>query len=196
MIPPNAVLSRDSAVLVLIDMQERLASAMSRRDAVVSRALLLLRVASVVGLPVVVTRQYPQGLGATVSVLDEVASALAAEGAELHVVDKVDFDCFSEPGFVDAICRTGRRQILLAGMETHICVAQTALSGVREGYDVHVAADACCSRDHDSHTWALTRLGLAGAAISTAESAAYELVRRAGTDEFRALLAAVKECPN
>lgn len=192
MIPASSVLERGQGLLVVIDVQERLAAAMRYRDRVVTRASLLVRAAEIVGLPVVVTRQYPRGLGD----LDESLAGTIADcegtGCNVERVDKVDFNCFGESAFTHAVCVTGRRQLVLAGMETHICVTQTALAGLAEGFDVHVAADACCSRDDECHELALMRLAAAGSVITTAESAAYELVGRAGTDEFKALLAAVK----
>ncbi len=187
-----SVLHRQTTALVVIDIQERLASAMAQRDRVVASTALLLRVAAIVGLPVVVTRQYPKGLG---DQAEEIAAALRqAEDAGVAVsrIDKVSFDCFAEPEFAEAIRGLGREQLLVVGMETHICVCQTALAGLRGGYEMHVAADACCSREDDNHAHALSRLGTAGAVVTTSESAAYELVGAAGTSEFKMLLAAVK----
>ena len=192
MVSSANVLHRQSAALVVIDIQERLASAMAHRDRVIASTALLLRVAAIVDLPVVVTRQYPKGLG---DHADEIAAALQEAGdagVTVAQIDKVSFDCFAEPGFADAIRGLGRKQLLVAGMETHICVCQTALAGLRGGYEMHVAADACCSREDDNHTLALSRVGTAGAVVTTSESAAYELVGEAGTPEFKALLAAVK----
>jgi len=186
------VLHRDTTALVVIDIQDRLAAAMAHRERVIASTALLLSVAAIVGLPVVVTRQYPKGLG---DHADEVSVALqqaADAGVAISRVDKVSFDCFAEPGFAEAIRGLGREQLLLAGMETHICVCQTALAGVRADYQMHVAADACCSREDDNHASALLRLGNAGAVVTTSESAAYELVGAAGTPDFKALLAAVK----
>lgn len=194
MIPAMSMLNREQTVLVVVDIQERLAAAMARRDQVMRKTSLLVRAARIVGAPVVVTRQNPRGLGDLEPMLrdllgDETTQGVAGDG---ELVDKMSFDCFCEPGFSRAIADTGRKQLLLAGMETHICVCQTALAGVSAGFDIHVAADACCSREDESHTTALSRLAHAGVIVTTAESAAYELVGCAGTDEFRALLAAVK----
>lgn len=192
MIPAASVLRREQAVLVVVDIQERLAAAMSRREQVIAQSALLVRVAPIVGMPVVVTRQYPKGLGdletGIVAALDESA----AQGASVAHVDKVHFDCFSEATFCDALLATGRKQVLIVGMESHICVTQTALAGLGQGLDVHVAGDACCSRSDEHHQLALQRLAHAGAVVTSSESAAYELVGCAGTDEFRALLSAVK----
>jgi len=187
-----SVLQRTSTVLVVIDIQERLASAMDRRDDVIAHTTLLIRAASIVGAPIIATRQYPKGLGALEPVIDAALGEAERAGTRVARCDKVDFDCFAEPAFTAALEATGRTQLLIAGMETHICVCQTGLAGIRAGLDVHVAADACCSRAAESHSVTLARLGHEGIVLTTAESAAYELVGKAGTAEFKELLAAVK----
>lgn len=191
--PADTIARRGDAVLVIVDEQDRLAAVMDRRDAVVSASIRLVRTATLVGVPIVVTRQYPKGLGETDPALADALESARAAGASVTAIDKVAFDCFGEPAFAETLSRAGRCQIVLAGMETHICVTQTALSGLRRDFDVHVAADACCSRDAASHDLALARMRAAGAVMSTAESVMYELVGEAGTDEFRSLLAIVKE---
>ena len=176
----------DDAVVVLVDMQERLASAMPRRDETVRAARLLGRAAAPFGIPVIVTRQYPAGLG------DTVPELAAAGGAE-QPVDKVAFDCMAEPAFVERLRRTGRRVMVIAGMEAHICVTQTALAALDAGYAVHVAADAVCSRRDADRDVALERLRTAGAVVTTVESVLYECLGVAGTPVFREVLALVKE---
>lgn len=182
------VVDRADAVLVLIDMQESLASAMERRDAVVRTSVLLARVARLLDVPVIVTRQYPEGLGDTVEPLRE------AVGEDVPV-DKLTFSCLAEPAFAERLSMLGRRQIVIAGMETHICVAQTTLALLAEGYRVHVAADAVCSRRTLDHQVALERMRAAGAEVTVAESVIYEALGRAGTPEFREVLAQVKAHP-
>lgn len=176
---------RGSVVLVLVDMQERLAATMPRRAEVVDAAVFLARAARILGVPVVVTRQYPRGLGDTVPEL-----AAAAGGVE--PVDKVSFSCPSEPAFRERLSELGRRQVVLAGMETHICITQTALALLAEGAEVHVVADATCSRRDADHQVALDRLRAAGVVVTTAESVVYEALGVAGSDEFRLVLDAVK----
>lgn len=176
------------AMLVCVDLQCALADAMDRRDAVVGTAALLARAAAVLGIPAVVTRQYPRGLGDTVP---ELAEAIGE-----HVpIDKVSFSCLAEPAFRARIESLGRHQVVLAGMETHICVAQTALAMLEEGYDVSVVADAVCSRREADHEIALARLRGAGVQVTVAESVIYEALERAGTPEFRAVLELVKAHP-
>lgn len=184
-------LDRSRTALVVIDPQARLLAAIPDSERVVARTRLLVRVAAIVGMPIVFTRQNPSGLGdfdeRLVEALDAASSVVTVEGA-----DKMAFDCFSDGAFVDALGRTGADTLLVTGVETHICVCQTSLSALSHEYVVHVAADACATRDPAMHDLAVLRLAHAGAVVSTSESAAYELVGQAGTDEFRALLAAVK----
>jgi len=187
-----SVASRDDAVLVVIDVQERLAATMSRRDTVVRMTHKLMRTAALVGVPVIVTRQYPAGLGDVEPGLRLIAEEIG-EATSVAWADKVAFDCFAEPSFVEALAAQGRTQLIIAGMESHICVVQTALSALDDEFDVHVVSDACCSRDGASHETALARLAAAGATVTTTESVLYELVGVAGTDEFRSLLRIVKE---
>jgi len=187
----TTIARREDAVLLVIDVQERLAVAMSRREDVIGLSSKLIRTAALVGAPVVVTRQYPKGLGDVEPELREVAESVSS-ATSVQWADKVAFDCFAEPTFLSALKSTGRRQLVIAGMESHICVVQAALSALRDGLEVHVVSDACCSRDASSHDAALVRLREAGAVITTTESVLYELVGEAGTDEFRDLLRIVK----
>ncbi len=184
----SGMVSRDSAVLVLVDMQDRLADVMDRRDAVVGTSALLARVAGVLGMPVIVTRQYPRGLGETVPELVDVVGSHSP-------VDKMAFDCLREPAFAEQLRATGRRQVVLTGMEAHICIAQTALALLSAGYDVHVVADAVCSRCDVDRDIALERMRVAGATVTVAESVIYEALGEAGTPEFRAVLELVKARP-
>ncbi len=190
---PASVCRREDALLVVVDIQERLAAVMDRRDEVVASVIRLIRVAALVGVPIVVTRQYPDGLGDTDPKVAEALSAVEAAGHSVFRADKVAFDCFADPGFTGIIRASGRSQIVLAGMETHICIAQTALHAVRDGLEVQVSSDACCSRHADAHHTAVDRMRAAGAVVTVTESILYELVGTAGTDEFRNLLRIVKE---
>jgi nicotinamidase-related amidase len=190
--PANTIASRDDAVLVVVDEQERLASAMQHREPVLTATVALIRTAVLVGVPLVVTRQYPKGLGDLEPALADALSAAESVNAQIGRADKRTFDCFAEQEFASAFAATGRTQLVLVGMETHICITQTALSAMRAGFDVHVVADACCSRNDANHALALDRLRAAGANVTVSESVMYEFVGEAGTDEFRALLGIVK----
>lgn len=179
------VIRRDDAVLLVVDVQERLAAVMSRRSEVVSAAAFLMRTAEFLGIPVIATRQNPAGLGPIVPEIAGLVTSMA--------VDKFSFDCMAEEAFVSAIESTGRRQAVIVGMEAHICVTQTALALLAAGFAVHVVADAVCSRRDADRDIALARLRHAGVEVTTAEAVAFEAVGEAGTGEFKAVLALVKE---
>jgi nicotinamidase-related amidase len=169
------LIDRDDLVLLVVDVQHRLAAVMERREDVVAAIVRLIRAAAIVGAPVLVTRQYPKGLGETAP---EVKTSFCACG---------------EPGFTAVLEATGRRQVAIAGMETHICVTQTALALIATGHRVHVVEDACCSRRSRDHETALARLRAQRVTVTCSESLMYEAVGRAGSGEFKRLLAVVKE---
>lgn len=188
----DTMIDRSEFALVIVDVQERLASAMGERDRVISAISRLARMCALVSAPMLLTRQYPKGLGPTVPELEALLLDLARDGARVSGVDKVAFCCVAEHDFVEALSATGRRQIVVAGMETHICVTQTALALLDHGYRVQVPADACCSRAGTDHAIALDRLRAAGVVVTSSESVMYEAVGSAGTEEFKRLLEIVK----
>jgi nicotinamidase-related amidase len=190
--PSGTIARRDDAVLVVVDIQDRLSAIMPDRERVLFATDKLLRTAVLVGVPAIATRQYPKGLGDLDPGVAESIARAKRDGASITLADKITFDCFGEASFGEALVSSRRRQLLLVGMETHICVNQTALSGLAEQFDVHVVADACCARDASSHEIALERMRAAGAVVTTSESVMYELVGAAATDEFRTLLGIVK----
>jgi nicotinamidase-related amidase len=179
-------------VLVIVDVQERLAAAMVLRDSVVENAGRLARLCGIVGAPIVMTRQYPKGLGPFVDELERLLLQLAYEGVHVNGVDKTAFCCAADEGFNKAVEATGRAQVVIVGMETHICVAQTAIEMAASGYRVQVVADACCSRKQLDHDTALERMRAAGVVVTTTEAVMYEAIRVAGTEEFKRLLEIVK----
>ena len=178
------ILNRERAVLVVIDVQERFAPAIPALKEALPRMALLAKVARRLALPVVWSEQYPKGLGPT---LPALAEALAAPG-ELEPPAPLAKTAFSL--VLDEACRravetTGRDQALLCGLEAHVCVAQSALDLMAHGFQVHVAADAAVSRRESDARAALARLARAGCILTTAEAAVFELLERAGTEEFR-----------
>jgi len=187
----TGLVHRASLVLVIVDVQEKLAAAMERRDVTVAAIVRLVRFAELVGAPIVVTRQNPAGLGETVPEIAEALEA-AARSVRVATVDKMSFCACDEPAFLEALYETSRSQAVVVGMESHICVTQTALTLAKKTYPVHVVADACSARRDADHAVAMDRLLAAGVVVTTSESVMYEAVSRAGTDEFRSLLAIVK----
>ncbi|MEJ2314709.1 MAG: hydrolase [Nitrospirota bacterium] len=178
-------LQRDDIVLLVVDIQERLAFVMEHRAQVTARAALLIEAAKLMGIPVVTTEQYPRGLGPTVA---EIREALPP-GAP---VEKLSFSCCGEPSFLEALEATGRRKVVLAGMETHICVFQTTLDLLSAGYGVHIPRDAVCSRRKLDWKTGLDLAREAGAVVTSAETVLFQLLGRAGTEEFKKISKMVK----
>jgi nicotinamidase-related amidase len=181
------LLDRTRVAFILIDLQYRLLTTMHEPERLLANCALLLRLARVLRLPVIVTTQYASGLG---NIHPEILQL--ADGVQPF--DKMSFSCFGDPSFAHHL-RTEAPQanmLLLAGVESHICVAQTALGAIAAGYLVHVAADAVSSRTSANWQLGLERVERAGAVIVSTEMAAYELLGRAGTQEFRAMLPYLK----
>lgn len=181
-----SLLDKDKTALVVIDLQEKLTPAIFERERVLKNALLLMRVASLLGIPIVLTTQYSRGLGAT---LPEVLEA--APG--VRPVDKVSFGCFGDNHFLDRLAALlPRRQLLVAGIESHICVSQTVLGALHQGYQVHVAGDATSARAESNWRVGLSRMERAGALLSSTEMAIYELLQRSDGEAFKKILPYLK----
>jgi nicotinamidase-related amidase len=177
----------DDSCLIVIDMQERLVPAMQAPARTIRNARVLITAARELAVPVLLTEQYPKGLGRTVPEL-----AKAAAEASAMILPKMHFSCMEDPGFAAAFKATGRRQAVIAGMEAHICVMQTAVSLMDQGYEVFVVTDATSSRTLESEKACLDRLQASGAGIVTTEMVVFEWLGRAGTPAFRALLPLIK----
>jgi len=174
----------DDSVLVVIDMQERLVPAMQAPARTIRNTRTLLAGAEEMDVPILMTEQYPQGLGRTVPELRGIPSA--------KVLEKMHFSCMEEPSFAAAFRALGRKQAVLAGMEAHICVVQTAASLIEEGFEVFVVSDATASRTLDSERACIARLGACGAGIVTTEMVIFEWLGQAGTPAFRKMLPFIK----
>jgi nicotinamidase-related amidase len=173
--------------LIVIDIQEKLLPPIFQKEQLVRNAQLLIRMAGILKIPTLLTTQYSKGLGNTVP---EVAALLP----EAPSFEKLTFSCFSSDAFCATLKRVpgNRSTVLLCGMESHICVAQTALAALREGYLVHVASDAVSSRTEWNWKIGLDRMKAAGAVITSTEMAIYEALRSSGTSEFKDMLKHLK----
>lgn len=180
-------LNADQCVLLVVDIQEKLLPPIFEKERLVRNSQLLIRLAGILNIPAVATTQYAKGLGATVP---EIASLLPEPAA----IDKLEFSCFGSDAFCSQMKRLPRNRntVLLCGMESHICVTQTALAALREGYLVHVASDAVSSRTEWNWKIGLERMRAAGAIISSTEMMIYELLRRSGGAAFKELLPHLK----
>lgn len=178
-------LGREDAALVIVDVQERLASVMKDRQTVTANCLHLIEAARLLHMPTVLTEQYPKGLGPTVK---EIREALPS----YRPIEKLTFDCCREASFMDSVYSLGKKKIILAGMETHVCVLQTCLGLLKDDYQVHVAGDAVCSRTRENFLAGLEMMRDAGAVITCTETVLFQLLERAGTEEFRAISKRIK----
>jgi nicotinamidase-related amidase len=181
-------LEADRCALLVIDIQEKLLPPIFQKAQLVKNSQLLIRLAGILKLPALVSTQYAKRLGRTVP---EIASLLP----EMQAIDKQMFSCFASDVFCSQLKRLpgNRNTVLLCGMESHICVAQTALAALREGYIVHVASDAVSSRTEWNWKIGLERMRAAGAVISSTEMIIYEILRSSGAPAFRELLPHLKE---
>ena len=170
---------------LVIDVQEKLFRVMDRGQEMLERTLILLEGMKILGLPVIVTEQYPKGLGPT---LDPIRMA-AVSG---EPVQKMAFSCCDEPGFMSRLDNTGRKTLVICGIEAHVCVLQTVMDLTGKGFIPVVVADCTASRTRADKNVALDRMKGEGAVITTSESLLFELVREAGTDLFRAISRLVK----
>ena len=176
-------LEADQCALVVVDIQEKLLPPIWQREQVVRNAQLLIRLAGILKIPTIVSTQYAKGLGQTVP---EIASLVP----DVTPIDKVMFSCFGSDVFCSLVKRLPghRTTMLLCGMECHICVMQTALAALREGYLVHIASDAVSSRTEWNWKVGLERMRSAGAVVSSTEMMIYELLRSSGVPAFKEML--------
>jgi nicotinamidase-related amidase len=183
-------LSRQRAALLVVDIQDRLLPAMPA-DAladVMRNSAILITAADQLGLPIVVSQQYPKGLGATARPIEDALAS--ARG--VHRFDKLEFSAAAAPAFAQLAPSLGRDQWIVCGMESHVCVYQTTRDLAARGWDVHVCADAVCSRTPANREIGLGLMARAGAVITSTEVCVFDLLGRAGSDEFRALSKVIK----
>ena len=180
-------LQAEECALVVVDIQEKLLPPIFQKERLIRNSQLLIRLAGLLKIPALVSTQYAKGLGRTVP---EIASLLP----ETQAIDKQMFSCFGSDIFCSVLKRLpgNRSTVLLCGMESHICVMQTALGALREGYLVHVASDAVSSRTEWNWKIGLERMRAAGAVISSTEMMVYELLRSSDAPAFKELLPFLK----
>lgn len=176
------LISRDDSVLVVIDVQEKLMPVIANQEKVIDNAVRLIKFSQVIGLPVILTEQ--EKLGATVPEIEELTQ-------DLRPISKVVFNCFANDEFASQVHQMKRSTLILTGVETHICVAQTALHALPD-LGVHVVSDATSSRTVDNWSIGIERMRQSRAVITSTEMLVFELLQRAATDEFKATLPLVK----
>lgn len=178
----QTLLDKDDSLLVIIDMQERLLPVMAEKERVLENVIKLVKFSHIMGLPMLLTEQ--QKLGDTIP-------EIRKEVADIEPIEKLEFNCFRSDLFNEKITQLKKRSLIIAGIEAHICVTQTALHALSD-HVVHVVSDAISSRS--LHNWeiALQRMGQSGVTLTSTEMVIYELLGRAGTDTFREVLQLVK----
>ena len=180
-------LEAGTAAMVIIDVQEKLAPAMDQGlyQQLLLHTNLLIEGFKSLNLPIIATEQYSKGLGHTVP---ELIGA-----TDQSCVEKIAFSCCGEGHFIEALEKTGAKQILIVGMETHVCVLQTVLDLLERGYVVHLVRDAVCSRFKSDYDNAVSMAAQAGAVITTTETVLFQLVKVAGTDGFKVVSKLVRQ---
>jgi len=177
-----AFLETEKTALLIIDMQERLFPVMHEKEKLLRNVLKLIKGAQVLEIPILLTEQYPKGLGPTLPEIKELIP-------DIKPIEKVSFNCCDEAVFCGSLEALKRKQVLVAGIEAHICVYQTATALARAGYEVQVVSDCVASRENENKLVALYKMG---SGISTVEMALFELLKVAKGDKFKAISNIVK----
>lgn len=173
------LMTRNDSLLLVIDVQERLAPVMDSPREVITNCAKLLAVADKLNIPYIITEQYPKGLGKTIFDLRD------AVGENAKYYSKVEFSCTKNNEVMSSIEATGKKQIIIAGIETHICVTQTALELKKLGYEVFVVSNACSSRENLQNVLGLQRMSKNGVDIVSSEMVIFEWLEKAGSNEFK-----------
>lgn len=180
-----SLLTRDDTALVAIDFQEKLMPAMSNRARLTEQTIRLVKGMKVLGIPAIVTQQYTKGIG-------ETDAAIAEALGDFQHVEKTTFSCLANEEFASRIKSLNKKNIVVCGIEAHICVQQTVLQLLEQGYNVYLVADCISSRSEEDKLWAISRMGEAGAVVTTYESVLYEIMRDSKAEGFKAVSAIVK----
>ena len=178
-------LNSQSTGLIVVDAQEKLLGVMRRRQTIVDNIVRLLRLADHHELPVIATQQYRKMMG---PIVGGIASLIPVQ----EITDKMDFDCCAVGDFNDRLRAMGKKTVILVGVETHICILQTCVSLLAAGYEVHVPQDAVDSRTKENWHVGIALMKEAGAVVSSTETLIFQVLRKAGTSEFKDMLRIVK----
>jgi nicotinamidase-related amidase len=188
------LIRRQDSLLLVVDLQEKLAPAIFEGERVIRNSVRLLEGAARLGVPAFISEQYVRGLGPSVEAIRAAAQLEIAPGSTVNArfFEKTHFSCAAEPGVIDMLRAAKRPQIIVTGTEAHVCVLQTTFGLLAAGFEVFVVADACASRTTESRDVAIARMQAGGVQVVTTEMVLFEWLQQAGTDEFRALLPLIK----
>ncbi len=179
------LIRREQSLLLIVDIQEKLAPAILNADQAIANTAKLIQAAKHLAVPMLASEQYPKGLGLTVPSLRNLLS-------DEMIFEKSHFSCMTEPRFSDHLKKASRTQIIVCGMEAHVCVLQTALDLQAAGYSAMVVADGVSSRRQESCELGLARMRAAGVTVVSTEMVLFEWIGQAGSVEFKALLPLIK----
>jgi nicotinamidase-related amidase len=177
-------LDRNTACVLVVDVQEKLVPVMWNFPSVEKYCRAMILAGRELGMPVLATEQYPKGLGGTAASIREALPA--------PPLVKMHFSCGADPAFAQALAATGRKQVIVVGVETHVCVFQTVRDLLDLGYEVYVCADAVTSRFEEHRRIALEQMRGLGAVVTSAETAIFDLLHLCGTPEFKRVSALVR----
>ena len=180
------ILNQKDCLIVIVDIQKKLLNAIFNREIVEKNANIIAKASNILDIPVIVTEQYPKGLGSTVS---SIESSLNIKTSH---IEKFTFSCLDTPEFSECIKNYKKQQAILMGIETHICVSQTAAALISAGYDVNILSDASGSRYKEQHEAGLERIKDNGGHIYTAEIALFELLKSSKHPCFKEVQALIK----
>jgi nicotinamidase-related amidase len=180
-----SMLTLENTVLVVVDVQGKLAHLMHEKERFFDNLQKIIRGAQVLEVPIIVTEQIPEKLGSTIP---EIAEFLS----NVQPIKKISFSCGGSDEFMKALEATDRKQVLLTGMETHVCVYQTAMDLLRSGYEVHIVADAVSSRAAENKAVGLEKIKSAGAVLTSIEMALFELLKVAEGAKFKEIIKIIK----
>jgi nicotinamidase-related amidase len=182
--PSLGIPQKDDTVFIMIDIQEKFLPVIYDIQSVIENANRVVKSSSILNIPLIITEQYPKGLGPTI---DEIQIE-----DNQSVIEKITFDCFGCDEFAYALDSLNRKCLIIFGIEAHVCILQTCLRAVEKGYEVYVIADAVSSRTQNNRNIALERMRQSGVFVASTEMILFQLMDRAGTDEFKAISKLVK----
>ncbi|MFC1884065.1 hydrolase [Thermodesulfobacteriota bacterium] len=180
------MLSDEKTALIVVDVQEKLLNVMYEKEAVVENLQKLIKSANLLDIPIVWTEQNPKGIGPTVSEIKDLMPG------DIKPISKFSFSCCQNDQFMDILKATNRTQILMTGIETHVCVCQTSVDLFGLGYEVEVVSDAVSSRTPQNKEVGLTKMKGEGIALTSVETAIFELLKDAGHEKFKGILKIIK----
>ncbi len=179
------ILTKNNSILVIVDVQERLISSMSNQKALIENLSHLLRGMTALKMPIILTEQYPEKLGKTV---DDLSSMLHNP----TLISKLSFSCWQESAFRNKLTSVNHKNVILAGIEAHVCVYQSAIDLINNGFNVHLVADAVSSRKDSNRDFAIERMKQDGVKLTTSEMVLFELVRVAQGEDFKQILKIIR----